>query len=113
MLKVWKVGTHKGNYGPSNLPVCLEYGCVFFGSCEESGIGSWRDVTRGDYFVVCVGVTPVALGKARGIFAEYAQCGVNFVSQDKAEWIDEDVRVCPADIVLLPEDERSQELWHQ
>lgn len=112
MLKVWKVGTHKGNYGPSNLPVCLEYGCVFFGSCEESGIGSWRDVTRGDYFVVCDGVTPVALGKARGIFAEYAQCGVNFVSQDKAEWIDEDVRVCPADIVLLPEDERSQELWH-
>ncbi|MBP3392930.1 MAG: hypothetical protein J6M38_00285, partial [Lentisphaeria bacterium] len=54
----------------------------------------------------------MALGKARGIFAEYAQCGVNFVSQDKAEWIDEDVRVCPADIVLLPEDERSQELWH-
>ena len=112
MLKVWKVGTHWGNYGPSNLAVCLEYGCVFIGSCEDSGIGPWWDVAKGDYFVICDGETPVALGKARGIFAEYTQCGVNFVAQDKAEWIDEEVRVCPADIVLLPEDERSQECWH-
>lgn len=112
MLKVWKVGTHWGNNGPSNLAVCLEYGCVFIGSCEDSGIGRWRDVTKGDFFVICDGATPVALGKARGIFAEYKQCGVHFVAQDEAEWIDGEVRVCPADIVLLPEDERSQGLWH-
>ena len=54
----------------------------------------------------------MALGKAHGIFAEYEQCGVHFVAQDKEEWIDSEVRVCPADIVLLPEDERSQGLWH-
>lgn len=112
MLRTWKVDTHWGKYGPSNLPVFLEYGCIFFGSCEDSGIGHWRDVTKGDYFVICDGETPVALGKARGIFAEYAQCAVNFVAKDKDEWIDGDVRVCPADIVLLPKDERSQELWH-
>ena len=112
MVKAWKVGTHWGNHGPSNLAVCLEYGCVFIGACGDSGIGPWRDVTKGDYFVICDGETPVALGKARGIFAEYAQCGVNFVAQDKDEWIDGEVRVCPADIVLLPEQERSQGLWH-
>ena len=112
MLKAWIVETHRGDGGPSNLGVCLKYGCVFIGFREDSSIGPWRDVTKGDYFVVCDGETPVALGKARGIFVEYAQCGVRFVAQDKAEWIDGEVRICPADIVLLPENERSQELWH-
>lgn len=112
MLKVWKVGTHWGNNGPSNLAVCLEYGCVFIGSCEDSGIGPWQDVVKGDYFIICDGATPVALGKAHGVFAEYEKCGVHFVAQDEAEWIDGEVRVCPADIVFLPEEERSQGLWH-
>jgi hypothetical protein len=112
MSKAWKVGTRWGNNGPSNIAVCLEYGCVFIGSCEDSGIGPWGDVARGDYFVICDGATPVALGKARGVFAEYENCGVHFVAQDKEEWIDGEVRVCPADIVLLPEDERSQGVWH-
>lgn len=112
MLKAWKVGTHWGNNGPSNLAVCLEYGCVFIGSCEDSGIGPWWDVAKGDYFVICDGATPVALGKAHGVFAEYEKCGVHFVAQDKEEWIDSEVRVCPADIVFLPEEERSQGLWH-
>ena len=111
MSNVWKIGTRWGNNGASNFSTCMKYGCVFFGSCFENPIGDWCAVDAGDLFVICDGATPIALGKALGRFTEYKDFAIRFSTDDEAEWIDENVRLCQVNMVILPKAEQNWELW--
>lgn len=104
-MNVWKIGSRWGELGTSVLDLFINYECVFFGGCYGSGIGAWDQVKPGDFFIICDGVTPVALGKAIGKFKTYDESGIHFTSKDK-EYIYDQVRICSAKLVLIPQEER-------
>ena len=106
MQNVWKVGSNWGDGGTSILDLFLDYECVFFGSKHDSGIGAYGNVRSGDLFIVADGSVPVAIGVATGTFKSYAECGIRFRKKDVDEFIDDDVAICPARLVLLTEEER-------
>lgn len=106
MNNVWKIGSRWGNKGASVLDLFLRYGCVLFGGKNDSGIGDWESVRAGDLFVVSDGATIVAIGEAVGVFTSYRDSGFHFRMQDVNSFIDDDVVICPAKIVLLEGAER-------
>lgn len=106
-MNVWKIGSRWGNAGTSVLDLFLNYECVFFGNCDGGErLGDWESADVGDFFVICDGETAVALGKSFGRFSEYRKSGFHFTDRDYANFIDDDVRICPANIVILPPEER-------
>lgn len=105
---VWKVGSNWGDGGPSVLDLFLDYECVFFGCKQDSGIGSWSEVCRGDLFIVANGSVPAAIGIALGKFTSYGECGIRFRKKDADNFIDDNVVICPARLVLLSEKERGE-----
>ena len=106
MQNVWKIGSNWGDGGPSILDLFLDYECVFFGSKHDSGIGDYGNVRNGDLLIVADGSVPVAIGVATGTFKSYAECGIRFRKKDADDFIDDDVAICPARLVLLTEEER-------
>ena len=104
-MNVWKIGSRWGNLGTSVLDLFLNYECVFFGECYGSRIGAWDQVKPEDFFIICDGATPVALGKASGSFNTYEDSGIVFTDKDK-EYIYDQVRICPATISIIPQEER-------
>lgn len=106
MQNVWKVGSNWGDGGKSILDLFLDYECVFFGSKHDSGIGDYGNVRNGDLIIVADGSVPVAIGVVTGTFKSYAECGIRFRKKDADEFIDDDVAICPARLVLLAEEER-------
>ena len=90
-MNVWKIGSRWGNLGTSVLDLFINYECVFFGECYGSRIGAWDQVKPEDFFIICDGATPVALGKAIGKFKTYDESGIHFTSKDK-EYIYDQVR---------------------
>ena len=106
MQNVWKVGSNWGDGGLSILDLFLDYECVFFGSKHDSGIGDYGNVRNGDLLIVADGSVPVAIGVATGTFKSYAECGIRFRRKDADDFIDDDVAICPAHLVLLSEEER-------
>ena len=108
MANVWKVGSRWGNMGHSVLDLFMEYECVFVGGKGDSRIGDWGSVKKGDLFIVSDGSTAVAIGVATGTFKSYNATGIRFRKCDEDEFIDDDVVLCPARLVLLDPDERSQ-----
>lgn len=104
-MNVWKIGSRWGKLGTSVLDLFINYECVFFGECYGSRIGAWDQVKPEDFFIICDGATPVALGKAIGKFKTYDESGIHFTSKDK-EYIYDQVRICSAKLVLIPQEER-------
>ena len=107
MPNVWKIGSRWGNNGPSVLDLFMEYGCVFFGGKDDSGVGDWGSVKKGDLFIVSDGSTAVAIGEALDDeFKSYKESGIRFRKRDADEFIYDDVILCPARLILLEKDER-------
>ena len=109
MVNVWKIGSRWGNMGHSVLDLFMEYGCVFLGGKNDSKVGDWGSVQRGDLFIVSDGSTPVAIGEATGTFKSYRATGIRFRKCDAEEFIDHNVVLCPARLVLLEKRERNQD----
>lgn len=106
-MNVWKIGSRWGNLGKSVLELFSDYECVFFGNCYGPKIGDWEIVRTGDYFIICDGSIPVALGKSVGEFKAYEDSGFHFTAKEYNEFIkDQDVVICPAKIVIIPKEER-------
>lgn len=106
-MNVWKIGSRWGNVGTSVLDLFMNYECVFFGNCNGGErLGDWESAGAGDFFVICDGETAVALGKSYGKFSKYQKSGFYFTKHDYEEFIDDDVRICPAKIVILRPEER-------
>lgn len=79
----------------------------FFGSCNGGErLGNWQSVNDGDFFAICDGETVVALGKSLGRFSEYQDSGFYFTRQDDEKFIDDEVRICPAKIEILPQEQQ-------
>lgn len=111
MPNVWKIGSRWGNNGPSVLDLFMEYGCVFFGGKDDSGVGDWGSVKKGDLFIVSDGSTAVAIGEALDDeFKSYKESGIRFRKRDADEVIDDTVVFCPARLILLEKAERD-EYW--
>ena len=110
MPNVWKIGSRWGNNGPSVLDLFMEYECVFLGGKHDSGVGAWSEVQKGDLFIVSDGSTPVAIGEAIGTFKSYKSTGIRFRKCDADEFINSEVVLCPARLVLLEKRERD-EYW--
>ena len=106
MARIWKIGSRWGNR--SVLDLFVDYGCVFLGEGDSpQRIGHYWEVHKDDLFIISDGTTPVALAKACGDFMTYADSGLKFTSRDEKDFIDDDVRLCKAEIVLLTAAERS------
>lgn len=109
MPNVWKVGSRWGNNGPSVLDLFMEYGCVFFGGKNDSGVGDWENITKGDLFIVSDGGTAVAIGEALDDkFRPYKESGIRFRKRDVDEFINDSVVLCPARLILLEKAERDK-----
>ena len=112
MANIWKIGSRWGNQGNSFLDLFVDYGCVFFGGIDEGAkIGHYRDVKPGDLFIISDGATPVAVAKSLGEFQKYDEAGLKFTQRDRNDFIDYNVVVCKASIVLLNKDERMEKDW--
>ena len=72
-MNVWKIGSRWGENGPSVLDLFLDYECVFFNSDYEERLGDYSCVETGDFFIVCDGMTPVALAQATGVFQPFTK----------------------------------------
>ena len=111
MRNVWKIGSRWGNNGPSVLDLFMEYGCIFFGGKDDSGVGDWRSIKKGDLFIVSDGSTAVAIGEAlEDKFRSYKESEIRFRKRDADELIDDDVVLCPVRLILLEKAERD-EYW--
>ncbi len=110
MPNVWKIGSRWGNMGHSILDLFMEYGCVFLGGKNDSRVGSWEDVQKGDLFIVSDGSTAVAIGEATGTFKSYETTGIRFRKRDVEDFIYDEVVLCPARLILLDKNERD-EYW--
>ena len=106
-VNVWKIGSNWGNEGPSVLDLFIGYGCVFFSTYNLKKGGDYLSVKKGDFFIIADGATAVGMAKALGSFRKYEECGISFTRHDKKEYIDDDVLVCKASVVLFSEEERS------
>lgn len=110
MANVWKIGSRWGNRGPSVLDLFMEYGCVFLGGKSDSGVGDWGSVQKGDLFIISDGSVAVAIGESLGKFQSYEDTGIRFRTCDSDEFIDDQVVLCPARLVLLKKEER-EDYW--
>lgn len=110
-MNVWKIGSRWGKNGPSVLDLFLDYECVFFNSDYEERLGDYSCVETGDFFIVCDGMTPVALAQATGVFQPFTNPNsrFHFTQDERSRFIDDyQVVICPAKIVILPQDERER-----
>lgn len=110
MANVWKIGSRWGNMGTSVLDLFIEYGYVFLGGKSDSGVGDWGSVQKGDLFIVSDGSVAVAIGESLGAFQPYMNAGIRFRKHDADEFVDDEVVLCPARLVLLDDAERG-EYW--
>lgn len=110
MRTVWKIGSRWGNCGESVLEKFLDYGCVFFGSALSGGKrGDWGAVGKGDLIIISDGATPIAIAESLGTFTNYEESGIPFRKGDADRFVDDEVRICHARILLLTDAARSED----